>query len=216
MGAPRIIIRVDSQVAAGQIDKSFQARHQELAKYLAAFQKVEAHFKGMSVRIILRSKTADADTLAKAAANNKLLPAHVLYEVLHGSAVQDTDPDATSAPVTAITTTSDWRGPIMDILSGRSEGSFGMEVQWLRQKVRGYVPFKGVLYKMGVCALQLRCISREQGAQLLKEIHEGHYGTHLAPRALAGKMLRHGLYWPTIMSDVERLVRLCQGCQWMG
>ncbi|KAF0894407.1 hypothetical protein E2562_038796 [Oryza meyeriana var. granulata] len=107
MGAPRIIIRMDSQVAAGQIDKSFQACHLELAKYLAAFRKAEAHFKGISVRSIPRSKIVDADALAKAAANNEPLPMHVLYGVLHGLAAQDTDSDAASAPVTAITTTPD-------------------------------------------------------------------------------------------------------------
>ncbi|KAF0917779.1 hypothetical protein E2562_021465 [Oryza meyeriana var. granulata] len=92
---------------SGQIDKSFQARHPELTKYLIAFRKAEAHFKGISVRSIPRSKIADVDALAKVAANNEPLPAHVLYEVLHGSAAQDTDPDATLAPVTAITTTPD-------------------------------------------------------------------------------------------------------------
>ncbi|KAF0894047.1 hypothetical protein E2562_033926 [Oryza meyeriana var. granulata] len=165
----------------------------------------EAHFKDISVRSIPCSEIADADTLSKAAANNKPLPAHVLYEVLHGSAAQDTDPSAASAPVTAITTTPDWRGSIMDILSGRSEGSSGTEVRRIRQKARGYVLIEGALYKAGICSPLLRCISQEQGAQLLKEIHEGHRGTHLAPRALVGKMLRQGLYWSTIMADAKRL-----------
>ncbi|KAF0895068.1 hypothetical protein E2562_006780 [Oryza meyeriana var. granulata] len=77
---------MDSQMAAGQIDKLFQARHPELAKYLVAFRKAEAHFKGITVRSIPCSEIADADALAKAAANNEPLPAHVLYVVLHGSA----------------------------------------------------------------------------------------------------------------------------------
>ncbi|KAF0911155.1 hypothetical protein E2562_007933 [Oryza meyeriana var. granulata] len=94
-------------VAVGQIDKSFQARHPELVKYLVAFRKAEAHFKGISVRSIPRSEIADVDALAKVAANNEPQPMHVLYEVLHGSGAQDTDPDAASAPVTAITTTPD-------------------------------------------------------------------------------------------------------------
>ncbi|KAF0917367.1 hypothetical protein E2562_017825 [Oryza meyeriana var. granulata] len=86
MGVPHIIIRMDSQVAARQIDKSLQACHLELTKYLAAFQKAEANFKGISVRSMPRSEIANANALAKAAINNEPLPAHVLYEVLHGSA----------------------------------------------------------------------------------------------------------------------------------
>ncbi|KAF0931883.1 hypothetical protein E2562_007075 [Oryza meyeriana var. granulata] len=106
----------------------YEAHHPELAKYLTAFQKAEAYFKGISVRSIPRSEIADVDALAKAAAKDEPLPVHVLYEVLHESAAQDTDLDAASAPMTAITTTPDWRGPVVDILSGRFEGSSGTEV----------------------------------------------------------------------------------------
>ncbi|KAF0900937.1 hypothetical protein E2562_037051 [Oryza meyeriana var. granulata] len=118
--------------------------------------------------------------------------------------------------VPAITTAPDWRGRIIDILAGHSEGSSGTEACQLCQKARGYILVEGALYKMGICTPLLRCIYREQGAQLLKEIHEGHCGTHLAPRVLAGKTLHQGLYWPTIMVNVDRLVRSCQGYQWMG
>ncbi|KAF0895022.1 hypothetical protein E2562_005009 [Oryza meyeriana var. granulata] len=97
--------RSKRQLSYGQINKSFQARHPELTKYLAAFWKAEAHFKGISVRSIPRSVITD--TLAKTAANNEPLPVHILYEVLHGSAAQDTDPNAASAPMMAITTTWD-------------------------------------------------------------------------------------------------------------
>ncbi|KAF0897495.1 hypothetical protein E2562_037622 [Oryza meyeriana var. granulata] len=120
------------------IDKSFQAHHSELAKYLAAFRKAEAHFKGISVQSVPRSEIADVDALAKAAANNEPLPSHVLYEILHGPKAQDMDHNAAPAPVMAITTNPDWRGPIMHILSGRSEGSSGMEARRLHQKARGY------------------------------------------------------------------------------
>ncbi|KAF0922679.1 hypothetical protein E2562_001077 [Oryza meyeriana var. granulata] len=99
MGAPRITIRTDSQ-----------ARHLELTKYLTAFRKAEAHFKGILVRSVPLSKIADTDALTNAGANNEPLPAHVLYEVLHGPVEQDADHDATPAPIMAITTTPDWRG----------------------------------------------------------------------------------------------------------
>ncbi|KAF0929891.1 hypothetical protein E2562_026359 [Oryza meyeriana var. granulata] len=118
----------------------------ELTKYLAAFRKAKSHFKGILVSSIPCSEIADADGLAKAAANNKPLPASVLYELLRRSAAQDdTDPNATSAPVTAITTTPDWRGLIIDILAGYSEGASGMEAHWLYQRARGYVLVEGAL-----------------------------------------------------------------------
>ncbi|KAF0915350.1 hypothetical protein E2562_035841 [Oryza meyeriana var. granulata] len=88
-----------------------------------AYRKAKGHFKGISVLSIPLSKIADVDALAKAAANNDPLPVHILYKVLRGSAMQDdTILDAMPAPVTAITTASDWRGPIIDIVAGHSEG----------------------------------------------------------------------------------------------
>ena len=75
---------------------------------------------------------------------------------------------------------------------------------------------EGVLYKHGVCEPALRCLSREEGKSLLKEIHAGLCSSHIAPRALISKAFRQGFYWPTAAKDAEELVCTCSGCQWMG
>lgn len=64
--------------------------------------------------------------------------------------------------------------------------------------------------------LFLCCISRQEGQDLLCEIHQGLYGAHQAPRSLTAKALRQGLYWPTALRDAEDLVQKYQGCQWIG
>ncbi|KAF0929052.1 hypothetical protein E2562_015167 [Oryza meyeriana var. granulata] len=78
MGAPRIVISTNSQVAVGHIDKSYQARNPELTKYLAAFRRAETHFRG--VTMVPRANIADADALAKATVANMPLPPHVMYD----------------------------------------------------------------------------------------------------------------------------------------
>ena len=45
--------------------------------------------------------------------------------------------------------------------------------------------------------------------ELLKDIHQGDCGHHLSPRTLAGKVLRHGLYWPTALEDATKLIETC-------
>ena len=50
------------------------------------------------------------------------------------------------------------------------------------------------LYPRGVCAPLLKCISRDEGRQLLQEIHAGMYSSHIATRALVGKAFREGFY----------------------
>ncbi|KAF0931185.1 hypothetical protein E2562_002534 [Oryza meyeriana var. granulata] len=79
------------RVAKGHIDKSYQARNPELARYLAAFRRAETHFRGVTVAGTLRANIADADALAKAAAANTPLPLHVMYEVLSTPAARPSD-----------------------------------------------------------------------------------------------------------------------------
>lgn len=187
MGAPRLLIHTDSQVAAGHIDKSYQARSPELTKYLEAFRKAETHFRGITASGVPRATITDVDALVKAAAGGAMLPSHVLYKVLCSPAAFDMAVPATGVAV--IDAEPHWRLQITDILAGRAEPSSAVEHQRLRQRGRGYVLVEGALYKTGVCVHILRCVSRSQGAELLKEVHDGHCGTHLAPRALAAKAL---------------------------
>ena len=41
-------------------------------------------------------------------------------------------------------------------------------------------------------------------------MHEGVYGNHIGAWALAGKVLRQGYYWPTMLRDAIDLVRKCK------
>ena len=59
----------------------------------------------------------------------------------------------------------------------------------------------------------MRCISREQGNELLADIHSGDYGHHSSSRTLVGKAFRSGFYWPTALNDATELVRSCEACQ---
>jgi hypothetical protein len=83
----------------------------------------------------------------------------------------------------------------------------------LKQRARGYKVVNGELYKSGVTEQWLRCITSEQGIELLKEIHSGFYGANIGTRALAGKAIKQGFYWPTINIDEKTLVRQCEACQ---
>ena len=48
---------------------------------------------------------------------------------------------------------------------------------------------------------------------MLREVHKGACGNHIGARALVGKVLRQGYYWPTILRDATDLVRRCKICQ---
>jgi hypothetical protein len=71
----------------------------------------------------------------------------------------------------------------------------------------------GTLYKNGVVQPLLKCLSQNEGRELLQEIHSGIYGSHIRPRALSAKAIRQGFYWPTHIKDVEQIVKTYEACQ---
>ena len=53
----------------------------------------------------------------------------------------------------------------------------------------------------------MKCVTLEEGKDILREIHKGVCGNHAASRTLVGKAYMSGFFWPTAISDVEDLVR---------
>jgi ribonuclease HI len=74
MGIRRAILKTDSQVILGHVDKSSKARDPKLQKYLDAVRRLEASFKGFSVKNIPRGENEHVDLLAKSAVQGLPLP----------------------------------------------------------------------------------------------------------------------------------------------
>jgi hypothetical protein len=55
--------------------------------------------------------------------------------------------------------------------------------------------------------MMMMCISREEGIQLLEDIHKGVCGSHSSWRSIIGKAFRHGFYWPTTNDDMMEVVK---------
>jgi ribonuclease HI len=68
MGIRRAILKTDSQVIFGHIDKSSKARDPKLEKYLDTVRRLEASFEGFSIKNIPTRENEHADLLAKSAA----------------------------------------------------------------------------------------------------------------------------------------------------
>jgi ribonuclease HI len=56
MGIRRVVLKIDSQVISGHVDKSCKARDSMLEKYLDTVQRLEASFEGFSVKNIPRGE----------------------------------------------------------------------------------------------------------------------------------------------------------------
>jgi hypothetical protein len=59
----------------------------------------------------------------------------------------------------------------------------------------------------------MKCITPEEEQIVLQEIHRGVCGSHVGAKSLVGKTYRQGFFWFTAISDVDSIVRRCEGCQ---
>jgi ribonuclease HI len=74
MGIRKAILKSDSQLIIGHVDKSNKAKDPKLEKYLDTVRRMEASFEGFSVNHILRGDNEQVDLLAKSAAHGLPLP----------------------------------------------------------------------------------------------------------------------------------------------
>ena len=101
----------------------------------------------------------------------------------------------------------DWRTEIISFLQGNCLSDDEVYNKRMEARTRPYIIIEGELYKHGVCSLLLKCLSRTEGIELMKEIHAGLCGSHIRSRPLLGKVFRQGFYWPKAASDAAELVQ---------
>jgi ribonuclease HI len=210
MGIRRAFLKTDSQVIYGHVDKSSKARDPKLEKYLDTVRRLEASFEDFSLKNIPRGENEHADLLAKSATQGLPLPPEVFFETIKAPSVE-----LMERAVLAISPvhSEDWRTEIISFLQGNCLSDDEAYNKRMEARTRPYVIIEGELYKHGVCSPLLKCLSRAEGIELMKEIHAGLCGSHIGSSPLLGKVFRQGFYWPKAVSDAAELVQKCENCQ---
>jgi ribonuclease HI len=170
----RAILKTNSQVISGHVDKSSKARDPKLEKYLDTVRRLEASFEGFSIKNIPRGENEHADLLAKSAAHGLPLPSEVFFETIKAPSVELME--------RAVLTIShvhseDWRTEIISFLQGNC--LLDDEAYNKRMEARTKL---------------LKCLSRTEGIELMKEILAGLCGSHIGSRPLLGKVFRQRFY----------------------
>jgi hypothetical protein len=115
----------------------------------------------------------------------------------------------------------DWREAYIDFIRDQklpaAVDTRSTEAARVIRRSKGFVLADSKLYRRGArSGVLMKCVTKENGCDILREIHEGVCGNHTTSRMLVGKAYRAGFWWPTAVSDVEDLVRRCQNCQFFG
>jgi ribonuclease HI len=204
MGIRRAILKTNSQVISGHVDKSSKARDPKLEKYLDTVQRLEASFEGFSVKNIPKGENEHSYLLAKPAAHGIPLPSEVFFDTIKAPSVELME---RAVLAISLVHSEDWRTEIISFLQGNCLSDDEAYNKRMEARTRSYVIIEGELYKHGVCSPLLKCLSRTEGLELMKEIHAGLCGSHIGSRALLGKVFRQGFNWPKVASDAAELVQ---------
>ena len=209
MEADQLEVSNDSQLVVKQIEDSYEARGEKMILYLKKVQELLKKFIQVQVKHVPRAENSRADALAKlATASQEDLGRLIPVEHLPEPSVS-----IDNGEVSPVMSELSWIDPIWDYLVEGTLPSDSKEASKLRARSARFTVHRGTLYKRGFSAPILKCVGKEDANYILREVHEGIFGNHIGARTLAGKTLRQGYYWPTMLKDAIELVRKCKACQ---
>jgi ribonuclease HI len=168
LGVTTCIIRIDSKVVAGQVEKEYSAKDPALVQYLTSVRSLDKQFKGFTLQHVDRAKNEEADALAKAAAKGDALPFDVFYHVIGTPAVCNPEglqitQDTEGHHIVNLIMAKDWRAPITLYLQGHYHPKDRNEAKRLKQRSRDFTLVEGQLYKKGISQPMLKCITETEG-----------------------------------------------------
>ena len=199
----------DSQLVVRQIEDTYEAKGEKMILYLKQIWELLKKFTLVQVRHIPRAENSRANTLAKLTTASQADLSR-LTPVKH---LAEPSIDLTDVEVSPVTSEPRWMDPIWDYLIEGLLPNDPKEAAKLRTRSTRFTNHKGSLYKRGFFTPILKCIAGKDADYVLREVHEGVCGNHIGARALAGKVLRQGYYWPIMLRDATDLVRKCKTCQ---
>jgi ribonuclease HI len=209
--AEAVTVRSDSKLVVGQLTGEFTAKGERMKLYAEKAWALRDLFKKFEVVHIPRDLNGRADQLARLATapEGSLTEGRIPVRLLHTSSITRNKGEVNQINLDEIA----WAKPEAEFLLSGSLPEDQAEAKKVRRRAARFTIIDDVLYKRSYIYPLLRCVSKDQGNYILREVHEGVCGNHSGARMLTKKVLRAGYYWPTMKEDAMDLVKKCRPCQ---
>ena len=168
--------------------------------YCMEIRKLESRFHGIEYHHVVRDQNQTADQLSKVGSQRAAAPPGVFVQDLYTPSIKEADPTPevlSAEQLVALLTQQDddWRTLMIKYLSTSELQSDKIETEHLIRGSKNYVLVDGALMrKNSKQEILQKCITCDQGKQLLKEIHAGSCGNPAASRNLVDKAFQAGFY----------------------
>lgn len=219
MNLSRVRCFGEFDLVAQQVSGTWDSKDPLMAAYRRKVNIVAGHFKGYQVEHIDRCKNKAADALSRLGSQRKLIPPNTFLDILHNPSVKfptEEDlavPDPEAQLVSALHVVPDWTVPYLAYMNRGELPDDEVLARQIVRRSKSMVIHNDELHRYSVSGVFQRCVSLEEGQEILREIHEGDCGHHAGSKSLVAKAFRHGFYWLTAHVDAEALVKRCDACQ---
>ncbi|XP_066162902.1 uncharacterized protein [Oryza sativa Japonica Group] len=225
MGIRHLLVLGDYQLFVNQVSKEYQSTDPQMDAYVREVRRMERHFDGLELRHVPRRDNAVADELSRIASARAPLPPRTFEERLVQSSARfdpPRDPGATaSAPTPDDPRASRpdgvnpdpprqvvWMTDIRAYLDNNTLPEDRAEAEKLARVSKRYVLVEGTLYRRAANGILLKCISREQGVELIADAHQGGY-QHLY--VAIDKFTKWPEAYPVIKIDKHSALKFIRG-----
>lgn len=165
--------------------RMYLPKPRELIKQLAQF----------SIIHIPMSENKQADTLARMVSlADGLAPWTIMWDLL-------CQPSMNAKEEFPLNRLSTWINEVIQYLQDDDLPN-DCEADQIKHKPEWFLWHDNQLYKESVTHPLPKCVTREEGDYILREMYQGAYESHQGGRTIAGKDLRASYYWPTLKGDV--------------
>jgi ribonuclease HI len=222
LGIKRLLVYGDSAVVINQVNKSWDRNKENMDAYCLEVRKLENKFYGLEFHHVVRDNNVAANVLSKLGSTRAQVPVGVFIHELHTPSILElapatTDTTPSQAGQEVMMTDVDWRRPFIDYIREQKVPTDKNLAEQIIHRAKSYVLVGDKLYRHGATSgVLMKCVPREEGKDILEEIHKGVCGNHASSRTLVSKAFRRAFYWPTTLGNAEELVRRCQGCQYFA
>ncbi|KMT08060.1 hypothetical protein BVRB_6g144140 [Beta vulgaris subsp. vulgaris] len=194
-GALEIEAKTDSLLVVSQVNGDFECKEASMRKYMNLIKEEVKSLKRFVLDQVPRSENHQADALSKLASSAEGDgPRTVFWEVKAAKSID-------SKEVLFLSCEGDWMSPIIDYTNSGRLPLDPLDAKYVKTKDKWIELWNGSLYKRSFNRPLLKCISRKDVIEVLKELHEGAYTSHIGGRALREKALRTVYFWPTLKED---------------
>jgi hypothetical protein len=202
-----------------------------MTAYRNLYYYLEGTFDGCKVSHVSRASNEEADNLANIGSQCLPVPQGVFWEEIIERSIKNSKTSTTEeqgqhqevgsgAGKASIAETEEvmmieetWMQPYLAYMINKMLPEDTVEAKRIIRRSKTFVVLQGKLYKKSISGVLQRCITPQEGQEILKDIHAGVCGHHASSRAIAAKAFRAGFYWLTAIEDAKDIVQKCEACQ---